>query len=382
MKPTVRLALAGTTAVLAAATVSLAAPAGAAPAGTPAVPSSTVFVQTDHLEGNTVVAYEQSPDGSLRQGETYGTGGLGGQLQGAVVDDLASQGSLLLDREAGLLYAVNAGSDTITVFAVHGDELERVQVLPSGGDFPVSLTSDGERVYVLNALSGGSVQGFVRLGDQLAPVPGQRRALNLDQVPQEGEQEFNLTPGQVLLSPDGDQLLVTTKQASHSILVFGVGPGGALEREPVVNSYPDTSPFAATFDPQGHLAVAMSGTNSLATFALSDDGVLGLVSTVPTGEQGTCWIVGSGQDVYLSNAGTATLSGYTLEHARPTSLGVTPTGDGTVDAAVSPDGRWLHVQTGAEGGLDSFRVEDDGKLTPVGSVVVPDAVGGEGIVVL
>jgi hypothetical protein len=36
-------------------------------------------------------------------------------------DHRASQGSLTADPRHGLLYAVNAGSDTISVFAVHGD---------------------------------------------------------------------------------------------------------------------------------------------------------------------------------------------------------------------------------------------------------------------
>jgi hypothetical protein len=37
------------------------------------------------------------------------------------------------------------------------------------------------------------------------------------------------------------------------------------------------------------------------------------------------------------------------------------------------------VQTGAHGIVDEYRVGDDGSLTPLGSVTVPDAVGGEGI---
>jgi len=51
------------------------------------------------------------------------------------------------------------------------------------------------------------------------------------------------------------------------------------------------------------------------------------------------------------------------------------------DAAASPDGRFLYVQTGAAGGVDAFRVGPDGALTPAGSVTVPGAAGGEGIAV-
>ena len=63
-----------------------------------------------------------------------------------------------------------------------------------------------------------------------------------------------------------------------------------------------------------------------------------------------------------------------------TLLGNTTTDPGTVDASASSDGRFLYVQTGAAGIVDEFHVNADGSLTGVGSVTVPGAVGGEGIV--
>ena len=76
--------------------------------------AGAVFVQTDAVSGNAVAAYAWAADGTLRAAGTYPTGGLGGILAGSMVDHLASQGSLAYDREHGLLYAVNAGSNTIT----------------------------------------------------------------------------------------------------------------------------------------------------------------------------------------------------------------------------------------------------------------------------
>ena len=58
---------------------------------------------------------------------------------------------------------------------------------------------------------------------------------------------------------------------------------------------------------------------------------------------------------------------------------LTPTGAGTVDAAASADERFLYVQTGAAGGVDAFSVAPDGTLSALQSVIVPGAVGGEGI---
>src|SRR4029079_7470669 len=76
-----------------------------------------VFVQTDNPAGNAVVAYDRADDGTLPLAGTYPTGGNGGVLTGSVVDHLASQGSLVYDADHGLLFAVNAGSNTVSVFS-------------------------------------------------------------------------------------------------------------------------------------------------------------------------------------------------------------------------------------------------------------------------
>ena len=89
------------------------------------------------------MAYDRSDNGSLTLAGTYNTGGLGGQLTGSVVDHLASQGSLTYDQRSALLYAVNAGSNTVSVFSVHGDDLSLRQVIGSGGVFPVSVAVHG-----------------------------------------------------------------------------------------------------------------------------------------------------------------------------------------------------------------------------------------------
>ena len=53
-----------------------------------------------------------------------------------------------------------------------------------------------------------------------------------------------------------------------------------------------------------------------------------------------------------------------------------------MDAAASSDGSFLYVQAGAAGIVDAYRIGAGGSLTRVGSVTVPGAVGGEGIVAL
>src|SRR5580693_8044500 len=265
-----------------------------------------VFVQTDNLAGNQVVAYQRAGNGTLTQAGAYATGGLGGQLEGSVVDHLASQGSLAYDPQAGLLYAVNAGSDTISVFAVLGDHLALRQVLSSGGSFPVSVAVHGNLVYVLNGEDGGSVQGYVSAFGRLFPIPGSTRALGLNPA---ATPQYTNTPGQVAFSPNGSQLIVTTKENGSDVDVFRVFGFGQLSPTPVVNSEPGTVPFAVTFDQEGNLVVAEAA-GALASFRLNAGGTLTLLDAVATDQAATCWVAAAGSWFYASNAGSASLSDF------------------------------------------------------------------------
>jgi DNA-binding beta-propeller fold protein YncE len=352
--------------------------AAAAPAFGSGGASHAVFAATDNTSGNQVVAYYRAPDGTLSPAGSYATGGLGGVLAGSVVDHLASQGSLSYDPGHGLLYAVNAGSDTISVFAVNGDRLALRQVLSSGGSFPVSVAVHGDLVYVLNALAGGRLAGYRVLGGGLVPIPGSGRALGLNPS---ATPQFTNTPGQVAFTPGGSQLIVTTKANGNDIDVFGVRFGGQLSAAPVVNSEPGTVPFAISFDVYGHLLIAEAGTNALATFTLAPGGTVSLIDAVGTGDSATCWVAPAGPFLFASSAGSASESGYSSSFGGQLSLfGAATTDAGTVDAAAAAGGRFLYVQTGGSGIVDEFAVGAGASLTEVGAVSVPGAVGGEGIV--
>jgi DNA-binding beta-propeller fold protein YncE len=366
---------------LAAAAVMLSITVGAGAASAATGAGKAVFVQTDGVTGNQVVAYSRAGDGILTQAGTYATGGLGGQLEGSAVDHTASQGALAYDDEDGLLIATNPGSDTISVFATFGDRLALRQVLPSGGAFPASVAVQGGLVYVLNAEEGGSLQGYRISGGQLSTLAGSHRSLGLSasETPQ-----FTHTPGEVAFSPDGSQLIVTTKAAGNDVDVFGVEADGTPSAAPTVNQLPGTVPFAVSFDRLGHLLVTEAGPSALADFTLRANGELTQLDALETGQAATCWIARDGNRFYTSNAGSASLSGFQLAaHGQLLRLfGQIPTDAGTVDAAVSRSGRFLYVQTGAAGIVDEFETAGGGALTEIGSVTVPGAVGGEGIVAL
>ena len=359
------LAVAGPTSILA-------GPASAATHG-----SAPVFVQSDNLSGNTVTVYDRAADGTLTEGATVATGGLGGALTGSVVDHLASQGGLGYDADRGLLYAVNAGSDSLTTFLVNGDRLVRHQVLGTRGAFPASVTTRGDVVYVLNARDGGSIQGYRAVGRNLVAVPAWHRDLGLDPT---ATPEFTHTPGQVAFTPDGSRLLVTTKGNTSAIDVFDVSASGAPSAAPVVTPLPGAVPFAVTFDTDGRVVVAEAGTNAVATFTIAGDDTLTPVAFAATGQAATCWIVRTGDFVLRLQRGRR--ERHRLPHRR-----------------CRPDPAWQHGHRSGQrrrGGQlgrpqpvradrrDRLggRVLGRGRrsLTRIGTVLVPGAVGGEGIV--
>lgn len=365
-------------AVTAGLTLALAGAGAAAADATPthtSDPVGAVFVQTDDPAGNAVVAFDRFADGTLAQAGTYATGGAGGTLAGSVVDRTASEGSVV--RSGGSLLVVNAGSDSVTSFRVLGSRLLKLETVASGGDFPVSIASHGNRVFVLNARGGGSIQGYLNIGGLLVEVPAWHRSLGFDP---NATPEFTHTPAQVAFTPDGTKLVVSTKGNTSAFDVFAVSRLG-LSQQPVVTPVPNAVPFGFGFDAAGTLVASEAGPNAVASFTVNPDGTLTKLAEVATGQKATCWIAVDGERVFASNAGSGTLSGFGLGAGGAlTAITTTPTDAGTVDATTTPDGRFLYVQAGAAGIVDEFAVQADGTLHRVGSVTVPDAVGAEGIV--
>src|SRR5262245_64744728 len=94
----------------------VAPPSFAANAASAPTHGGAVFVQTDDLNHNSVVAFNRDDHGQLHRVGEFFTGGRGGVEQDVPLDSLASQDSLTYDRVHQLLFAVNAGSHTITTF--------------------------------------------------------------------------------------------------------------------------------------------------------------------------------------------------------------------------------------------------------------------------
>src|SRR5690242_20912890 len=92
-----------------------------------------VYTLTNQVAGNAVAVFNRAADGTLTAAGTVATGGTG---TGA---GLGSQGAVALSDDGQLLFAVNAGSNDVSVLTVGPAGLALASRTPSGGTLPISL---------------------------------------------------------------------------------------------------------------------------------------------------------------------------------------------------------------------------------------------------
>jgi len=340
-------------------------------------PNGAVFVMSNAAENNQIDAYVRHADGSLQADGVFSTGGDG---SGGTVDPLHSQGSLVLSNDHQLLFAVNAGSGTVSSFAVHASTLTLLGTEPSGGTTPSALAQNGNLLYVLNSGGDGNVSGFhVAPGGRLKPIENSTRDLSGNTT----------SPTSLAISPNG-RFLVVTESATNNIDVFRIYPDGSLS-DVRVDPSSGVTPFGAKFAPDGVVIVAnnTSGAGTVSSYDLQWDGSLKVLSAaVPSLGSGTCWnvIAPDGRYTYTANANTSNLSGFAIgRQGTLTPLGATivaanPPGSTNIDTAISEDGKFIYTLNGGSGNIGVFSVAADGSvtfLTTVGGL--PPAGGLNGI---
>jgi 6-phosphogluconolactonase (cycloisomerase 2 family) len=319
-----------------------------------------VFVMTNAASNNQINAYIRRADGSLEFSGSFATGGNG---SGGTVDPLHSQGSLKLSADRRLLFAVNAGSGTVSSFAVDGASLTLLDTEATGGSSPVSITQAGDLVYVLNSGGNGSVRGFQVIGNgHLRPINNSTRTLS----------GTASTPTDVAFSPDR-QFLVVAESATNMIDVFRVYPNGTLS-DVVANPSAADTPFALAFTSNGALIVAGTSNTIYSYHVGWNQSLQSITGALPTEGLASCWsvVLPNGRFVYTDNAGTSNQSGFAIgANGSLTPLGDTivssnPAGSGNLDIAVSSDGRYLYTLNAATGSIGMFYVQSDGGLVNFG----------------
>ncbi len=114
---------------------------------------------TETEAGNEVVAYRRFDNGALELVGSFPTGEdlIGENIRNSGANPLASQDPLIVSEDGNFLFAVNAGSDSVTSMSIDGETMELTVMSTistagvSGMQNPVSLTQHGDVLYVLNS---------------------------------------------------------------------------------------------------------------------------------------------------------------------------------------------------------------------------------------
>jgi 6-phosphogluconolactonase len=324
-----------------------------------------VFTQTNDPAGNAVQRFDRAGDGTLTPAGTFPTGGVGLSTLGG------RQGAVELSDDEDNVYAVNAGSNTVTTFRVRRG-LEVVGTVGSGGAAPVSVDEQDGRVYVLNSGGEANVTAFhVGRRGALTPIPGGSRAL-----------PGALGAAQVSVSPDGDWLVVSERESNRleALPLDAAGRPGA----PVITTSSRTVPFGFAFSQRGEVIVSEAGASTVSSYRVEDSGALApITSSLAVNQGAACWVAVSpnGRFAYTGNA-AGSISGFAV--AATGSL-TALNADG-LTAALNPsprdldfsrNGRFLYAVSPGDattgGRVTGYRVGKDGSLAEITSA--PAAAG-------
>ena len=331
--------------------------------------AGAVYVLTNQTN-NTVAVFRRTAKGTLTFADEFPTGGAGNptpQPPDPTTDPLASQGALLIGPGNRFLFAVNAGSNQISVLQIKKNSLDLVDVIDSGGIRPISLALHDDLLYVLNEGGTPNITGFdVDEDGTLTQLPGSTQPL-IGGVAAD--------PAQIGFDHSGE-LLVVTEKAGNRINTYTIDDDG-LPTAPIDNDSNGMTPFGFAFNNAGTLVVseAFGGApnqSAASSYSASDDGTLSVISgSVANSQTASCWVVipTDGKFAFVSNTASGTISSYEIGAGDGTlTLANGVAGDigansAPIDMALNVSSHFLYVLAGGLQSVVTFRVEHDGSLT-------------------
>jgi 6-phosphogluconolactonase (cycloisomerase 2 family) len=325
--------------------------------------NGVVFTMTNPTGAtNGVIMFDRDAHGALTQvaGSPFLTGGMGG-LRSGPPDPLKSQGSLMLTGDGRWLLAVNAGSNSISVFKVGNDKLTLVDTESSNGNFPASLTISDNEVFVLNAGPTPNITGFTlnKMG-HLNPIASSTALLPTSGSALYTQVGFDNSGKWLAVTDLGDSMILTSPVNSS-------GMPGALRSS--LSSGP--APFGFVFDAKNHLLVVQAGNSAVSSYSVLPSGMLSPITEAFNPKSSTaCWIVEDQlNDVFTTNPGTMNISSY-QDGGNSGNIGwlnaSAATGIPTIDEGITNNGQFLYALSPG-GNIAGYKISGDGSLKMVGT---------------
>eukprot|EP00178_Gracilaria_changii_P005798 TRINITY_DN1980_c0_g1_i1.p1 TRINITY_DN1980_c0_g1~~TRINITY_DN1980_c0_g1_i1.p1 ORF type:complete len:460 (+),score=87.53 TRINITY_DN1980_c0_g1_i1:87-1382(+) len=365
-----------------------------------------VYVMSNHLQQNSIIAYARRANGTLSLLQpALRTGGQGAILSfDSGADPLFSAFSVIITSNYKFVLAVNAGSNSVSVFRILRDfSLRLVHVQAVRGVGPNSIAVSGNLVYVASADADGNfttpiskqgvLSGFVLTSSgRLIALPRSGRVLTF-------------RPSAIKFSPDRRSLVVSSLFTSvtaaatgtlEEIVVFSVNRLGLLSSAPVSaatstefgNAERRNLPGVIGFDivksngvqyvvvPEVRSIVGSDGMDALeqaasvstwrldansALFAVQLDVPVG--SSVSSGQQDSCWLEFTPdlKHFFVSNTASNSTSVFSFDQGVSTlQEEVGASGGSPIDVWSSRDSKFVYQLF--SGAVGVFQVGERGTL--------------------
>lgn len=378
--------------------------------------STYVYVESN-LKGanaNSIYAFAQQANGQLKPiaGSPFATGGAGVQYSGYSIGPFDSDQEVITNPQHTLLFAVNAGSDTIAVMHIgENGKLTPVEgsPFPSGGSDPVSLALDGNILFIANqsgdfARPATALPNYTTMRVQqdgtLVPVFGQGND-TINDTARTFQQTVSVaagsSPSQVLLVPNKN-IMFTDDFLGGLLGSFRYDDQGGMHELPAIalpasefnndNTTPRL-PLGMWVNPGAPvLYVGYVTANKVGVYRYGQGGALEFLRTVPNAGKGICWIRSnrSGSRIYTTDTATNQISVYdSSDPEYPVEIQtLTLQGPGQAfQLSLSQDGRSLFaisqrsaasLPVGEGNALHTLKVKTDGTLVEEASpFVLPGA---------
>jgi 6-phosphogluconolactonase len=331
-----------------------------------------VYTESNDAAKNSILIYKQHSDGTLSFVDSVASGGAG------IGTGLGSQGALVLDNQHQWLYAVNAGSSSISAFRVHSDgSLTRSCTVSSDGTTPVSLTVYNNWLYVVNSTSADICGFTIGSSGTLTKIDGSSQSLS----------STTAGPGEIKFHPGGMALFVTEK-ATNKLAVFSVNAQGVAGSGTFNNSVGQT-PYGFDFaHTKNYLIVSNAGAGvvnggSCSSYTTDNNGNINLISgEVKDFQSAPCWLRTTryGRFAFTTNAASNSISSYYISPYGGLYLvffANTTTNEGPIDIVVSGNNGYVYNINSKSHTISEYKRGLLGTLNNIGEIpgLPPAAVG-------
>jgi 6-phosphogluconolactonase (cycloisomerase 2 family) len=345
--------------------------------------ANQLYTQSNET-ANMIVHFSRAADGSITITDRTSTGGVGtnGVKSGATTpgpDSLASQHSVIISPDASTLFAVNAGDSSISVFAINQTtgSLSLLNHMITNGLSPNSLAFNNGILYV--TFQGGSNQvGAYQLG-----INGVLNQIGLYSLNTAGS-----SPTQLVISPNGDFVVVSAGTGANAIVSFPINGDGTLASA-VINTTGVTTPFAGAFLQTTSDWVYLSTdimSKGLVSYAYSGSGAAASIAAATSGVTAPCWlsITPNNQFAFVGN-GAGAISSYSVTMAGGIALAnaqaatepsvISGVPSVAADSWVSADGKYLYSDYLGDDKVVAYSISSTGTLTKINEQVIGTKTG-------